>query len=57
MLKVEPNTATASATYIHLLICLAGWSGFEGKFIPLGYNFAQPFLTGFSKLQSKEHPF
>lgn len=41
--------AAASATYIHLLICLAGWSGVEGKFIPLGYNFAQLFHTGWSE--------
>lgn len=44
MLKVELNTAAASATYIHLLICLAGWSGFEGKFIPPEYNLHSPFL-------------
>lgn len=56
MLKVEPNTAAASPTYIHLLICLAGWSGFEGKFIPPGYNFAQPFLTGLSECRVKSIP-
>lgn len=53
MLKVELNTAAASATYIHLLICLAGWSGFEGKFIPPGCNFLQPFLTGLSECRVK----
>lgn len=53
MLKVVLNTVTASATYIHLLICLAGWSGFEGKFIPLKYNFAQPFLTVLSMCRVK----
>lgn len=41
--------AAASATYIHLLICLVEWSGVEGKFIPPGYNFAQPFLMGLSE--------
>lgn len=45
--------AAASATYIHLLICLAGWSGFEGKFVASGYNFAQPFLTGSSECRVK----
>lgn len=53
MLKVVLNTATASGTYIHLLICLAGWSGFEGKFIPSEYNFAQPFLMGLSMCRVK----
>lgn len=45
--------AATSATYIRLLICLAGWSGFEGKFIPPGYNFTQPFLMGVSKCRVK----
>lgn len=53
MLKVVLNTATASGTYIHLLICLAGWSGFEGKFIPSEYNFAQPFLMDLSMCRVK----
>lgn len=53
MLKVEPNVAAAFATYIHLLICLAGWSGFEGTFIPPEYNFAQPFFKGLSEYRAK----